>query len=407
MNVKHIISVVCAAALFFMACTKTEEPPRPVGTALPFTDSAHHTLAALIDSLPEATIYRAAFHQAPLQAYMDSLRKASGSATSPYTLFIPTDAAFKAYGIHSAEELAALPPAQVDTLLRYLAIPNKLQLPTNADFLSATYNPMMYPDKQMERSRPGSVFLSFPYVYTITPAFDNGHLLINGKQVAAHVNPLQATDGTIYLLDTVVEKPLHDLYQLVMADTSLSLYMAALRCNDSLYIDKGILGSEVFNIVCNDTVQLQFVTPQANYPCNFTVLFAPDNNAFRKAGLYTATDVAAFINRSYLATAPPYTQVLTNMDSILVNHRLLCNNNRLNLNVSYFYTADVINTLNPLYMNNSTNLGSCIFWHDAKGPLMHRGDYPNGQAAYFLPGSDQVALNGVLHKMDNLLLPTN
>jgi hypothetical protein len=116
--------------------------------------------------------------------------------------------------------------------------------------------------------------------------------------------------------------------------------------------------------------------------------------------------VEAYIDRSELATTTDYKEILTNMDSVLVNHRFLSDftgtTASINGGWSYLYTPDLLSLKT---ISNGENEGAMIFTGSGGNVTMHRQDFPNGRAANIIPESDINTLNGVIHHVDNLLLP--
>lgn len=412
MHIKRASFLLVACALLWVSissCAKKEEPPRTIGNELPYTDNVTKSLSEIIDSIPQASVYAAAFHRSSVQAYMDSLRM--GVANAPYTLLVPSNDAMSAAG-YTLEKVKTLPLPVIDTLVRYLSLPGTLTGYTPTYSGSTYYVPLMYPNGTLQRSVVPSPFSNYnPYYYLLAVAFRDNNMYLNGWQVSKQAAAVPATNGAVYLIDTVIRKPELELCQLIAADTSLSFYLAAMRKNNEVYSRQGELGDNYYNTVYNDTVVLTATTvlgiPQPT-EAPVTTVFAPDNNAFRKAGFTSIEAINDYIEQSAAATGDPYNLLLTNMDSILVQHRVL-----------YGYAVQYIpykQGYNPLFTpdlryspsaQDNSELGGAIFFQVSNGNVViHRKDKPNGRGAQVTAGSDINALNGVLHKVDNLLLPT-
>jgi hypothetical protein len=151
---------------------------------------------------------------------------------------------------------------------------------------------------------------------------------------------------------------------------------------------------------CPDTVNLQMM--QGLAPRTF---FVPSNNAFRKAGMFTYTDVTNYIDTSSTVIAgwfydQNYNVIPTNMDSIIFKHS----------SAGMFYTQDILAdpSLDKYVENtggNGTFLG-LLFSNNNGQVVIHRQDFPNGRAATVIAPHDITTFNGVVHTVDNLLLPT-
>lgn len=399
--------VLFSLTILAFGCSKVEDPPIPVGKPIPFQSSPKPTesILQLLDSLPQATIYKAAWQRADLEHYIDSLR--GKNTLLPFTLFIPTDSAFKQAG-YTIAGVNNMPVAQLNILLRYLAIYNIIThdtMPLAAG--STTYYPLMYPNPAF--TTPGLSY--FPYQYKLTVGAYNNTLYLNGKSVGPHTTPLVATDGSIFLIDSIVSGPIpFTTAALLQADTSYSFYLAACSISDSIYNYQGDYGFPY-----DDTSYL-YLDNNNNRPEHdgWAEVFAPDNNAFRNAGFSSINDIRNYIDTSALAledpNAYPYIYMTTNMDSILVNHRLLNNqysfNGLVNQSMSYVYTVDMLYNPSMQALNNGYLMGAITFQNSSGQVVMHRQDYPGGRAVHVIPPYDVTTLTGVLHRVDNLLLPT-
>ncbi|MFY0255218.1 fasciclin domain-containing protein [Chitinophaga sp. 30R24] len=385
--------------VLMVACTKTEEPPKPIGKPFPYTGDATKSLTALLDAIPEATIYKAAFNRSGIQRYMDSI--SGGVKQAPYTLFVPTDKALLAAGY-----TADMPFAMADSLVRYLALPGNFPVNMGTMPNGTSFYPLMYPDPQLRRTMPTVYTKSWPYFYCITVGFSGNSLLLNGKVVKVNAKAIAATNGTIFMIDSLVTKPQDEMYEVLTRDTAFSFYMAALRRSNDLYKQKGILG-DIYNITFNDTSMLM-LGPSTYTPGSqsFAVLFVPVNDAFRKAGFHSIDDINAYIGKSVLASSGNGTQLLTNMDSVLANHRLLYAFGGVNTGCSYLYTSDLLTSPYSARDNGSSIGGAIIFQHSGSTITLHRQDALLGRGATIIGQSDITTLNGVVHRVDNLLLTT-
>lgn len=410
-NILSISIVFLALIVWTVGCSKVEDPPIPVGNSLPYKSSSRPTdsLVQLLDSLPQTTIYKAAWRRADLQQYIDSLRGAQKDSLLPFTLFIPTDDAFKKAGI-TIDTVNSWPVAQLDTLLRYLAIPNIITYDTMPLAMgSTTYYPLMYPNPSFE----DAWFDVAPYLYKLTVGAYNNTLYLNGRSVGGHTTPIRATDGSIFLVDSVVTTPIpYTTAQLLQADTSYSFFLAACSISDSIYGIQYEGGSFPY-----DDTSYFYLNANSRYPGQdgWAEVFAPDNNAFRNAGFLTIDSIRNYINNSAIAledpNAWPFIYMVTNMDSILVNHRLLtcqyvyASGHTVNAARSYVYTVDMLYNPSMQALNNGEVLGAMTFENSSGQVVIHRQDYPNGRAAHII-GPEITTLTGVLYRVDNLLLPT-
>ena len=401
---KLLLFAICISVICFVSCTKVEEPMKPIGQELPYIEKSSKKIDAIIDSIPEASLFKAAFKRSTVPAYRDSL----GSLA--YTYFIPTDQAFIKAG-YTADKLNTMPVGELNQLLGYLIIRGYINTEKENPRQGVSYQPLIHPDPTMERTNPGVFGPGVPYIYVLTAGFSGKALLLNGKTVKENAVGIRGSNGSVFMIDHIVTKPEDEMYQLLQADTSLTFYMAALQKSKDVYMQKGIAGYTFYNVRFNDrdwlTLNNNYVSEGAG-ALPFAVVFAPVNNAFRKAGFHSISDVEAYIDRSELATTTDYKEILTNMDSILVNHRFLSGftgtMSSINTGWSYLYTPDLLSLKT---ISNGENQGAMIFTGSGGGNVtMHRLDFQNGRAANIIPESDINTLNGVIHHVDNLLLPT-
>lgn len=407
-----LLSLAAGVGLLAGSCTKTEDPPRRIGQELPY-NGATKTLVQLLDSMPDATLYKAMYQRSDLPHYMDSLN--NGNPTLPYTLFVPTDKALTAAG-YTKDVIASTPVAQLDTLVRYLALSGNYSVAPGVTAGTTCY-PLMDEDPNMIRSIPDQ---PVNYSYVLGVGFEGNTLFLNGSKASSQASPVAAVNGSIYRIDTLIQKPFYEMYQVVSSDTSLSLFLAGMRLNDSIYQERSILGFPGYYVNYNDTAGLQLASANRSGGAPFSIVLAPTNDAFRKAGLGSVDAIRAFVNQSVVASPDyNYTYLQTNLDSIFQYHLLYFNGiiglgyNSYTAAGTYVYTYDMLQ--NPAlvqrvytipYSTDTYYLNYVTFGNKGGQVVVHRADNPSARAATIVAPSDVTTLNGVLHRVDNLLLPT-
>ncbi len=392
------------------SCSKNEEPPKTVGQPIPYTQLTNRSLVELIDSIPDLRIYDSIYHHSDLGHYLDSLRAAG--AASMFTLFAPTDSAFQRFGI-GLSQVASYTPAALDSIVFYLATSgpytseglSNLQgyEPVNT-LLQVTSIASSYPGEPWQ---PGNGYnQQNPYSYYLTVGWTNGALLLNGVPVTSSgASAIAATDGVLWMNDTVISKPTQEAYAVIAQDTAYSLYMAACYISDSVYSANYVSFNTIVYTSSPDTVALQMI--QGVAPRTY---FIPTNNAFRKAGFFSYNDIDNYIQNSVVVISGNfynqyYNVMSTNMDSILL----------YNQSTGVFYTQDMLS--NPslnIYVEKPSGGGqsgqsaiflNLLFSNQNGQVVLHRQDNPTGQAATIVSPHDITTLNGVVHSVDNLLLP--
>jgi uncharacterized surface protein with fasciclin (FAS1) repeats len=399
---KLLLFTACISLACLASCKKVEEPTRPIGKPLPYVNT-QRKLATIMDSIQNVPMFKAAFKRSTLQTYIDSLN--GRNPDIPYTFFIPSDQAFIKAGYTTAR-LNSMPVSELNDLLGYMIMRGFIDYDDGVPLRSVTYPVLVHPDPTLVRTGPPQFFDGYPYYYGLTVGFDNKTLLLNSKRVKENAMGIRGENGAVFIVDEIVTKPTQELREIMDADTSLTFYLAASKRSQEIYIQKNILGYSGFNFQFNalDWMYLNnnyFDSGQGAIP--FAVVFAPVNNAFRKAGFHTIAELEAYIDRSALVDQPENTYMLTNIDSVLVNHRFLSGYSRINNNWSYLYTPDLLKTGT---LDNGANAGVIKLQNDNGTVVLHRQDAPNGRAARVVPTYDIIALNGVLHHVDNLMLTT-
>lgn len=404
---KYLLPLVVLA----VSCSKNEEPPKAVGTAVQYTGAATQSLRQLADSIPDLRIYDSIFRHSDLAHTLDSLRAAGASKV--YTLFAPSDKAFQTAGI-TLSSVAAMPPATLDSIVFYLSVSGAFSTqavsgiqgyePTNTLLqvgqLSSSYQGVPW--------NPGNGYTpGNPYIYTLTIGWTGGTLMLNGTPgAAAGSGGIDATDGVLWEIDTLLTKPTQEAYAVILSDTTFSLYVAACRINDSVYESNYVSFNNPWTVAYTtdpDTMDLQMMqgTPARTY-------FIPTNDAFRRAGLFSTDDITAYVDNSVAVITgwfydPNYNTMSTNLDSIFEFHQT-----RGTLYIQDMLNDPSLNRLAESPSGTGQNDQYPMYWgislSSVSGQVvLHRQDYPNGRAARVT--REITTLNGVIHAVDNLLLP--
>ncbi|WP_436488797.1 fasciclin domain-containing protein [Chitinophaga sp. ARDCPP14] len=456
-NLAVLIILVCTC----YSCSKVKEVVPSAGASLPYGEKIPVSTARLIDSIPDLSIFRVIYRNSDAIHYLDSARTASGKTDQPFTLFAPKDAAWQQAG-YTLASAAALSREQCNALVLYLLVPGRLL----ADSLMPTVGgTMLYPVIQginvPYEDEWGTVY-NGKYTYSLDLAWHEREVVLNGNHAGTISSMINASDGALYLLDTVIRKPERSVYEELVADTAYSFYLAALEKSSAIYteykagISPGDRNEEIFFTNAEpfnnylSTLKKFIPTPAgtSNKFANTYIVFAPDNNAFRKAGFNDIDDIERFINKSYVTT-DTYKDVsrgypmYTNMDSALSYSFIVPAYTRTagfgvafnyeqtlkNLFRTLPYTANLesstvqqggitTDTKIDFYdwatfdentyefaINASNGSMKWLFGKESGRISLRRGDIPNGRVAYIVPAHSNItALNGVIHRIDNLLL---
>ena len=323
-------SVGLLAALFLgfgvalTACKDDNENPDTISPLSNITD--------LVTSGDQFTLLEAAVVKAGLATTL--------SGAGPFTVFAPNDAAFRAAGFADAAAINNADANTVNTLrniLLYHVVSGNYpaaSLPTSQTALptSLSVNGTAYVSKAASTSGTTGTSVS-----------------INGARVVQA--DVQASNGTVHVIDRVLMPPAGNILQIASADTTLSL----------LAVAAGRGGAAVTGALSGSTA---------------LTVFAPTNAAFRAANLGTP----ALINAAPEATL---TAVLTN--HVVPGVRAF----------SPTIVGGPISTFGGGSVTATVGSSNAI-------TLLSRG---NGTNAANVTTADINATNGVIHKIDRVLVP--
>lgn len=257
------------------------------------------------------------------------------SGTGPFTLFAPTDDAFRAAGFADAAAINAAPVERIQQLVQYHLI--GVSLPLSAMPIGQT-------------AQPTSLTMAASNNTVYISKTSTGAVSINGARIVQADG--QATNGIIHAIDRVLTPSLGNVLQLAQADTSLSL-LVALAGRGGTAVTTALTGTAPLTV------------------------FAPTNAAFRSAGI---SDTAA-IN----------TAQVTAVTSILNNH-----------------VVPGTRAYSPTLINGATVSaagGSSLTITVGTGNTLSVTSRGNAGAASRIISPDISATNGVIHKIDRVLLP--
>ncbi len=319
-----LVMSVFAFALTFTAC-KDQENPVTIPTG--------KNIAELVTTDPRFTFLTAAVTKAGLGATL--------SGKDKFTVFAPTDDAFKASGIPDIAAINSMSTADLTNVLLYHVLPGTVM----AADIPAGQTP-----KQTALTTPnnGMVYIS----KAATPATGTTGVSINNARVSQA--DVAATNGTIHVIDRVLMPAKGNIVAIAQADTTLSLLVtAALR-----------VGPAVISALGGTTA---------------LTVFAPTNAAFRA----TPYSTAALIN-----AAP-----IDSLTKILTYHVV----------AGPTGTRAFSPTLTNGLVVTTVQTGTATVGVSPTGVTV-TGKGNGGNAAKVVV-ADINATNGVIHKIDRILMP--
>lgn len=216
-------------ALSLNACKKDEDDPEP-------------TPQQNLVELAQADTSLSLLVEAVVRAGLDD--DLAATTTNGYTLFAPTNKAFRTAGLNSSV-IAATSPEALSALLRYHVLPVEY---TTIAITKGEYKTLADDSLTVRVSKIG------------------GNLFVNGNSLLTTLNK-NATNGIMQVVDDVILLPTGNLFEIVESDTSFTLLSAA--------IDKAGLVDALSD-------------PDVKY-----TLFAPTDEAFNDAGYANVAAIQA------------------------------------------------------------------------------------------------------------------
>ncbi len=319
-----------AFTLAFTACNNDDE--NPITTPTP------QTITDLVVAGDQFTLLEAAVTRAGLTTVL--------SGTGPFTVFAPTDDAFRAAGYADVAAVTAAADTTLRRILQYHVVSGSVA--SSAIATGQTAQPTSL-------SANGTAYVSKA---ASTSGTTGAGVSVNGARVL--MADVQASNGIVHVIDRVLIPPTGNILATAQRDTTLTLLVAA--------ASRG--GAAVTGALSGSTA---------------LTVFAPTNAAFRAAGLGTTTAINA-------ASVSALTGILTN--HVVASARA--------------YSPTVVNgpiTTGAGTVTATTGTGNALTL-TSRG---NAGQVSNVLSNTLVNGTlvqnrDITATNGVIHKIDRVLL---
>jgi uncharacterized surface protein with fasciclin (FAS1) repeats len=402
--------IIAATATMLVACNKELPQAEPI---VPPTPSGA-SIAETINTEANLSILKAAISRAgtPLTALLSD-------KSGVYTFFAPTDAAFQnafaLLGIPSTVGVAAFRPGQLDTILRYHLIGGQ-------ELTSATIS-SGFPNVQEPSSfvlAPPSASLPPGLRMPLFPSKRDNNLWLNNIPVTQA--DIDAANGVIHKIAAVALPPTQYLWNRIDTAADLTYLKAAILRADSGTTAATSLMGALLNPAANLTVfaptntafqqVLTAQITQALIPMITQQLIAggatPDQAAAQAPGM-AQTQATAIASTPDVFQNPALFSVLTaqTVKGIVVYHLLGVRAYTVNLPTTATNTPTLLNSAVPAHPGvtlQATFGATGVTAATVKGAA-------NATASNIfinpLPGgtNDQNYINGVLHKIDQVLRP--
>lgn len=286
------------------------------------------------------------------------------------TLFAPDNDAFRrsfvAMGLPPSEAvIGLLDTATVRSIVSYHLTP---------EYLPADSIPQTFPNLQYPTFLNPAPQISPLLRLTIFPSRTANGAFVNTIPIT-QVNTA-ASNGVLHRVAAIVAPPSKSMYELITADTTLSFLVAALNRADSgrTTIAEG-----------------SFVEGMKSIGANLT-LFAPDNNAFRQ--LLTAMNLPP--SSAVFASIPVGT-----VRGLIAYHLLGVRAFSVNMPTTPTFIPTLLNSALPQHPGVNVVV-------QFTGPFVTSfkvTGFGNGGASATVTMQDIQGYNGVIHKIDRVLLP--
>jgi uncharacterized surface protein with fasciclin (FAS1) repeats len=343
-SLKGLIPATFVLAVLATSCNKNV----PEATPLTTPAGAGSTIGEVLNTNPNFSILKAAVTKAGLMT-------AVSDKNNVFTVFAPSDAAFTLSGISSAV-INALPAAQVAQIVQYHVIPGRK--------IMSTAIPTSFPNVQFPTAFVFPSPNTNPLVrFSNFPSRRGAQVWVNNIPV---VTPdVDAANGAIHVTAAVVAPPSRVLLDTIARDADLQYLVAAVAAADA-----GVpSGSRLQDFLAN---------PLAN----FTVM-APTNQAFN--------NLFAFLG---LPQSPSSFSLLpaTTVRGIVAYHVLLARAFAANLPPTATPVPSLLSASLPTAPTLTFDATQGV--RGARNPSYSK-----------ITATDRHAINGVYHKIDQVLLP--
>jgi uncharacterized surface protein with fasciclin (FAS1) repeats len=388
-SIRNFTGIVAMFSIL-SSCNKTLPDATPIITPPPSGSSINSLL-----NDPDFSILKAAVTRAGT-----GIKTLLSDSTAVFTFFAPNNAAFQLSGIPNEAAVAAFSAGQLDTILRYHLIGG---IKIKAADITANF-PNMYLQSDFVLAPPSATLppgLRMP----IFPSIAVNIPWVNNIPI---IQPdIAASNGIIHKVAAIVLPPSQVLLQRIATDPDLTYLYAAIQRADSGDVAK--------------TLQSALQNPAANL-----TVFAPTNAAFQTIltgqitlGLISlgTPPATAAATAAFLASTPAVFQnsalypvlTATLVKGVVVYH--LLGERAFSVNIPITATAEhtLLNSAIPAHPGVTL---TAVFGLAGVTSATVQG-LGNGTPSNIIinptpaPGgtSDQHYINGVLHKIDQVLLP--
>ncbi|GAB3886751.1 fasciclin domain-containing protein [Spirosoma agri] len=326
-----VSAMLVAVTLSFSACKSNDDNTPTPSTVNDLINTGNGTTN-------QFTIFRTALRQSGLSGPL--------SQQGTYTVFAPTDAAFRAFGYADTNAIKAAPVSLLTAVMQYHVLTSRL----DASAIPTAVN------SPVQTLSGGTLYITKG---TSTSATSTTGISVNGARVVSSNG--DASNGIVHVIDRVLLPPVFGNVVQTIAGIPSILPTASFNYLNAAVTRAGVVSS---------------LTATSGGPIT---VFAPTDAAFTTS-IPSLTSVAA-------VNALPVAQ----LQQILAYH--VIPNNRL-------YTPLITNA-----SSLSTSLPSSVLTAAVSTTGVTVTGRGNGTSASNITGPDITATNGVVHIIDRLLVP--
>lgn len=385
--------LIAGAVSLLVSCNKELPQAKPIEQPAPTGSSISALLEASEFSLLKAAVAKAA---PASSSGLTPIAALLSDNTGVFTFFAPTDAAFQNSGITGAH-INGMTPASLDALLRYHLV--------GGQKVTSSVIPTTFPNIQLPTSlvlAPPSATLPPGLRMSIFPSKRGSTVWANNIPVTqADIN---ASNGVVHKVALVVAPPTQFLWNRIDTAADLTYLRAAIKRADEGVTEASTLESALKNPAANLTI---FAPTDAAFKA---ILTAQITQALMAQGMSQSTaaaTAAALAASPSVFTNPAVTPVLTQemVKGIVVYHILGTRGFSVNIPTTATAVPTLLNTAiaaHPGVTIQATFGATGVTAATVKGVA-------NTTASNVLVNprstSDQHYINGVLHKIDQVLRP--
>ncbi|TDQ73700.1 fasciclin domain-containing protein [Sphingobacterium yanglingense] len=417
-HIPYLTTIVLLTIGLCSSCLKKEFMPPPIGESIPYQDSIPTFYEAFSD--PAYSTFLHAWRRSRISSQVNVQ-----DPKTKFTVLIPDNQAMAQAG-YTLAKINQMSLNDIDSLVFYHTI--KGQMPQKGIEESkgnTRLNTLLTHPSEMEggTSETGENSV-FHYKYKVYFGIENQQILLNGKPHGPQNRIVESKQATLIPISKVLVRPSKTTAQFLREDGRFSMFIKALNYSDSLYHEMQTESNPYYYQPEGYQLRMNMLST-----FNSTSLLVPTDDAFKKAGIYTVSDIEKLCERSPVQVKN-WTGTMSNfsvIDSVMNNHWWQINSwNVLATDprglATYHQAKNAFTPFSTFFSNDLRNeiLGTIVLsWEVDQGYRIDSNnlefDRANNEIRIKTKGSkhpaakvieqDILTYTGVVHVIDRLLLP--